>query len=240
MSSLTDFVLINSKDRASFSNSSSDFTIELRDPLEGRYKIVSAIIPNTFYNVVAGQNDKIYFNDGTNKSAVIPAGNYSVNTLPGAIKTAMDAVSSIVFTVTINSITNKMTITGDSAFSLNFGTFTSSSIAPLIGFAYTNTNSAVSHVGGNVVDLAYPRSVIVDINQTTNVQSLNGLSYGSLWFPVETNGNDVTFFKSEADYAMFITLQRCTRLQVRLRDDQGNSLSLNGADMQILLKKAEC
>ena len=138
----------------------------------------------------------------------------------------MEAVSGNVYTISIGSTTNKLTIASNNAITLTFGTNTTNSIAVLIGHSdAADTSSNTSFVGANVVDLAYPRSVMIDINSKTNVQSLNGVSYGTLWFPIEVNSSDLSVFKSEADYAMFINIDRSTRFQVKLRDDQGKDLT---------------
>lgn len=231
----TNLLLINSKDRASHSTSSTDFEIELKYPIEGMYQIQSCVIPNTFYNITS-LNNVIYFNDGGSKSATLDPGIYDISDLTAAIKSKMDAASTITFTVTLGSTSHKLNINGDSAFTLEFGTQTSNSAASILGYPANDTSSATDQEATNVIDLSVPKSVIIDIEDSYSFETTSG-STGSLYIPLEVNGSDVNIWKSSNAFNLFVKLQRSSKINVKLRDSQKNPLSLNGADWEIMLQK---
>lgn len=74
------------------------------------------------WNVVAGRNDKIDFNDGSNKTATITAGNYATGAdYATAVQTALNAVGST-FVVTYSTTTKKFTISHTGNFTLKWST----------------------------------------------------------------------------------------------------------------------
>lgn len=238
MQAHADFLILNSKHKTANSVGTHDFTIELKNSIQGRYKVNACVIPNTFYNINSYCN-VLYFDDGTPRSVTITPSNYSASTLATAIQTALNASgSSITFTVTQSSATNKMTIAGDSAFTLKFGTNTTNSIAKRIGFIDADTSSALSHVGTNVIDIAYPRMVFVDINQRPNVAS-SGNGTGTMVFPIESSSSDLSIFKSESSFEMYIDFELTNIIECKIRDDDNKPLDLNGADWFIQLQKCK-
>lgn len=72
---------------------------------------------NTVYNIDS-RNNKFSFNEddtsGTIRTFTIPSGNYTITTFMAALKTGLDAQGSVVYTVTNNTLTNIVTITGAS------------------------------------------------------------------------------------------------------------------------------
>ena len=72
---------------------------------------------NTTYNIDS-RNNKFSFNEddtsGTVRTFTIPSGNYTITTFMAALKTGLDAQGSVVYTVTNNTLTNIVTITGAS------------------------------------------------------------------------------------------------------------------------------
>lgn len=231
----TDFIVINSSDRELHSASSHDFEVKLSSAIEGLYQISTCSIPNTFYNINL-DNNKIYFNDGKDQTAYITPGNYSSASIITAVKAAMDLESTITFTPTINAATGRMTIAGDSNYSLKFNN-TTNSIAGLLGFANNETLPALTHEGSYVVNLANPSGVIVDINGNSNVSTSSHGVFGTLYFPIETNSSDITVFKSENSYVMYVNFIRTNTLKIKLRDAYGKPLNLNGANWTLCLKK---
>jgi hypothetical protein len=237
MLSVAKQIIIDSKDRASYSTGSHDFYIELKELCEGRYKVQYVYIPNTFYNITAS-NCVFYFNDGTDRNCSIAAGNYTASNLATALTTALNASgTSITFAVTYSTSTLKMTVSGNSNFTLKFGSYSTNSIASMIGFASSDSGVAAgSFVGANVVDLSYPRCILVDINQTPKVASTSN-AVGTVAIPLDVLSSDIATFKSESDYDLFLTLPRTNRLQFMIRDDRGQALNLNGADWYLILRR---
>src|SRR5690242_17811244 len=97
----TKYLLLDSRDRLATSPSTSDCTFQLQPALNSciQVDLVSFSLPNSQYNVNAS-NNIIYFNDGSNKQASLPIGNTDLSTLLTNIKTAMQSVSGLIYTVT--------------------------------------------------------------------------------------------------------------------------------------------
>ncbi len=109
--------------------------------------------------VTTGTNDAIDFteNGGSQLSATLAAGTYPLGassaesgTLCAAIKTAMQAVGALTYTVTWNATSDELTITASSGvFVILFisGTHTGNNASPVMGFSGNDTPSAISATG---------------------------------------------------------------------------------------------
>lgn len=238
MSEQATYITINSADRNSATSTGShDFEVKLADYLVGKFEISQCIIMNTFYNINA-YNNSLTFNDGADRTVTVTAGAYTGSALASALQTAMNASgTALTFAVSIGSTSNKMTISAGSAFVLKFATFTTNSIAKYIGFNASDTSSATSQVGSNVVDLAYPRMCFVEINNIHNVVSTTGVM-GSLVFPIVANSTDASQYISNSVCPMYVEFPtKVSTLQVKLRDDRNQPLNLNGSDWWLTLRR---
>jgi hypothetical protein len=110
----------------------------------------------TGWTVVLNENDRIDFNQGGVKQAVIAAGTYATGALAAAaIQTAMTAADGgATWTVTYSAVTFKFTIASNLAFTLLFetggGVVAGQSAHIDLGYADGDTASATSHVAGSV------------------------------------------------------------------------------------------
>jgi hypothetical protein len=235
--------LIRSRDRAA-NTSSHTFGINLAgDPVEkGIYHLQFANIQNTSYTIRSGINDVIYFNENaTNKTATVTQGYYTSSSIVTAIKSAMDTASGgfATYTVTFSASTQKITIASTQNFSLTFGTNTNSSIARLIGFNAANTSAATSAISNNVINLSEPLSFAIRIREASeyNVSCING-SYASFVIPMDVGYGEYKYFRSEFDFPQYCTFaNKQTRLNIEIRDFEGNLLDLNGSDFELCLRK---
>lgn len=108
------------------------------------------------WTVVAGFNDKIDFNNGTNRTATIAPGTYTTGSdLAAAIQTAMAAAYGTgTWTVTYSGSTFKFTITHSAtAFILQWasGANTATGAHKDLGWAVTNTGSATTQTSTTAV-----------------------------------------------------------------------------------------
>jgi hypothetical protein len=230
------FLVINSADRNNVLDPTSDFKIDLPYKLQGIYQMFNIIFPNSMYNVDS-TNSTIYFNDGTaNRTCNLPEGFYSTSDITAAIKTAMEGVSTTTFTVTLDSATQKLSIAGSTPFSLTFGTHTTNSIASTIGYKNVDTNTASSHVADYIIDLSYPRMLLFTINGRKNVVTTKGID---ATMAVAINANSTEFITEYVvkDFAMQVQLDNDTTLAVSVADEYGDTLDLNGANWQMILKR---
>ncbi len=98
-------------------NSDSDFSIELPQSIQvkGRAFVDTVLIPNTFYVVRAGENDRIHIREGAfhYRVCIITEGQYDAYTLKNAMTTALNTGTTLVansYIVTHDDPYNKLVI----------------------------------------------------------------------------------------------------------------------------------
>lgn len=168
MSFRTKLVSIRSRDR--ISGTISDFRARVNkvsNVLD--YKIQNILIPLSFYNVNI-TNNTISFNDGIPRLATIAPGFYNILDISTALVAAMNAISTLVFSIVINSVTQKITISSTVNFSIDF-TAVTSDLPILIGFNRSVYTGASTFTSDNVVNLNRIYSVI-DIS-SNNLSKFN-------------------------------------------------------------------
>jgi hypothetical protein len=137
--------------------------------IEGKHRLAWITIPNTIYNVNS-TNNTIYWNEGAATiTSTLPVGNYSLTSLPIAIKTVLDADTALArtYTVVVGSTTNKLTFTPSAGtMGFNFGTNTTDSAAKVLGFNDVNVTAAASIIAPNVVFLGFPLSLGINIQES--------------------------------------------------------------------------
>jgi len=233
-------LVINSQNRQS--GSSNNFTIAFNHTISAEMISLSdVIIPNTIYTISAAQqNNTIYFNDGSNHTAIIPDGYYSLTNLLTQIGSSMTTASgTYTYTASYTASTYRITISSTGSFSLTFGTNTSSSAAYTLGFSNTNTSSASSQTGTNAVNLITPM-IYITIKQIGGAVTIlpNGMS-STFVVPVTTTPTYSIFQPKNANFEqvyLFEGGQKWSFFDIQLFDVNGNALSLNGADWQLILE----
>lgn len=230
-------VLIRSKDR--LSGTSSNFRLNSYYPIHGQYRVHNVQIPRTNYNVNSN-NNRIYFidADAVNYTGIITPGSYTSSTLTSAIVSAMEAVSSQTYTVTFSATTGKLTITpGAGTISMLFSTFTTNSARFLLGFNEENTTPGSSITSTNSVDLAFPSSVSIYINESLDTNYCifkeTGSEY-SVYVPFIQSYGSYTDLNSN-DIQQKIKLRTTKSLNIRILDHDNNEVDLNGVNWEFLL-----
>ena len=111
----TTLLSINSEDRTS--GSSHNFNINITKTVNLQHlseiEFYYAYVPITFYNVSSTLNNiNFILNEGvTDIPCVITAGNYNVNDFVTAIQALLIANGTLTYSVTFNTITNRLIIT---------------------------------------------------------------------------------------------------------------------------------
>lgn len=201
-------------------------------------ELLTFSLPMTFYNVNEN-NNKIYFNDGTDKIATLTPGNYDITDFLAELKTEMDSVSTITFTPTYSNISMKITITGDSAFTLTFGTNTTNSSSKILGFPDVDTSSSVTQVGTNTINLSVPLYINICIDGfSSSIKSSNHFDNATFCCHTFGNGSDVFTWNSSNSYEQIIpcTDDNIQSIHVIIKDYNNQLLELNGGNWSMLLK----
>ncbi|MEM3062443.1 MAG: hypothetical protein QW303_02705 [Nitrososphaerota archaeon] len=235
---------LNSRNRRLDSISSSNCTIDLKNPLSGsiaKFKQFSA--PNTVYNIRQNVNDLIVWRRGSiNYSYQVIPGKWNITDLIANIEGGMNSIDPNSYTVSYNSITFKITINGVAAFILNWNTNPSSgtSMWRELGFTKADTAEAVSQTSVNCIQLNFPMTLLIRIDEL----GIGGVTDQGFWYtfqmPLVVGSGDIQEYTEKKYYPqqVSITMQKVqtTQLKIQLYYDDGTSLSLNGADWTMTLE----
>ena len=118
------FLLVDSRDRTSDSLSSTQFRIVLPEALHTikKVRLLAVNIPNTVYNISAANNTFSFSRAGTTYQASLAPGTYTYFSLPPAVSAAMNAADTgNAYSVSYSNTTLKLTIAGNAAFALLWG-----------------------------------------------------------------------------------------------------------------------
>lgn len=237
--------LVESKQATSSSNSSSDFTVPLQsDLLDGKYELEEAYICNSSYNVNSTLGNTVYFNENsTNKTAVVPSGNYGASSLLAAIVSSLNTASGgyATYTGTQSSSTNLYTITSTENFSFTFGTNLNSSLANTMGFPNANTVSGTSATATYFPNLSYPLNFRICVSAQSSSMAREVKDSAGNWFtfiiPNTAAYGGYVDYSPRKGYAQQCQITRTQFLSVQVRDLNGNIMNLNGTNWWMKLKR---
>jgi len=229
-----DYVKISSLKRTS--GSPSNFVCQFTSPLDsGIYKLVSATMSNSYYNI-NDNNNKIYFseNGGITLTATLTNGFYNSSNIASNIETALDTTSTAVglninYGVSLNTITNKLTISvgGGHSFSFKFFSNTVSSADRILGFFNEDTQSLSSLTSTQPINLVDTLSYNISLqgqNVSSNIQDNSNTIYS---FSIPINGNSLEIFNYEPFHNLTVNFNNPVyNMRVQVFDEKGNEISL--------------
>lgn len=124
---------------------------------------------SVFYTslTIDSTNNKINFNEGSGElTATIDSGTYSLTDLMTAVKTSMDAVGTLVYTVSFDRSTRIVTISSTSNFDLLISTGTSVAVSSWLTLGFTGAadlTGATTHSGTTAIASEYiPQFILQD------------------------------------------------------------------------------
>ena len=164
-------LLINSKDKDYESQSHSDFSVTLPfGHIKGATNmvLVSAMIPNTFYNILTDYNDSFIIDSN---NIIIPAGNYTLFELGATLQTLIRSLgpSYSGFVVGFDNILMKGYFQNSSNFIFDF---TNKKFADLIGFRKSLYNSVNQLYSDFPVDIN-THNILIHIDVCSNMLTTN-------------------------------------------------------------------
>jgi hypothetical protein len=247
---------VDSTDRTSTSSSTSDFSVVLNEPLlevKG-FRLLSASIPNTWYNVTSA-NNKLDLEDSLLQQGfvTVPPGMYTASELATALSNTSNMsvgfFPSDIPTVTYSDTTGKFTITFPNSLCKILwynGVNASETIGTLIGF---DTSTDINHIQineANYIGSLYQPSMlgIVLDGLPYTVAGIAGARSRPFHFLVPVTGSrgDITQYNADNTFTNSISfgsyLIQCIReIKVRLLDlTTGLVLDINNADWQMSLE----
>lgn len=243
MSVSTDLILIDSKLRTS--GNVNNFKIPLIQNLSsGTYLFTSFSITNNFYNVISGENDKVYVEhsiDGNN-TLTLTEGKYIASTLLTELKTQLDSISLVIYTITYSSITGKYNISASSGnFKFKFATNTTATSRYLLGKNEVDDIFASSQVSDNPIDLKIHDNIAISILQDNSTHGTlpDGTEF-SVLIPVD---NEVSFgqpihYRNNLNYQQFFSFSNSVNsLDIKVYAGDGDLFPMNNTEWVFSIKK---
>ena len=237
-------IVINSRDKISGSN--TDFTVQFNDSLSQEVlKIVvkEIFIPNQFYNIENDgkrKNNTLILNqNGLGEVGItVTEGQYNIDSLMVALKTAIDAVlvDGAIVTITKNNTTNKLTFTftGSVTPANNNVSFVSTSLLKsLMGFEDTIVQQTIlsmpypwnlnqlQYVQIHSPELASAHGMDASANTTINLLETLSLTFAGFGGVAYKQSND-----DELHEILYDDQRVLQQIRIKLRDSDGNILSL--------------
>ena len=224
-------LLLDTKNRDSGSISNSRFNIQKIANVKS-IEVLDVHLFNTEYTI-RNSNRTIFWNDGVDRQANISKAQYDGTTLASAVQTALNSVGSG-YTVSYNEDTLKITISNASAFVLKTGT-TTNSIWTTLGFnTGTDSSSATSHTGDNVIKLTskyyYITSNIVDSTH------INDDLPDNILLVLGNNQNFGNLLTRDSPQIIPSADTTIDRIALKLYNDSDEFVETNGIDYSILLR----
>jgi|SRR5579885_75937 len=236
------YCLIKSSDRTT--GNSNQFQIDLLVPIQGVKKVslAQATIPNTIYNIQTNVNDRFNFFRGSSFSYQIPAGAYTINNLLSTIQTGINGLDANSYSLTYNTTTMKVTITGTGAFSLNWASNANASTGcySVLGWTKADTSSSTSITAPNVPALQNPTNILMIISElgTDKYTTTNANKYTFIVPNTVDSGEIIEYFPNDENYQViaFGTPMNFTKFTVSLFDDTNSLINLNGSEWNMSLQ----
>ena len=231
-------IYLNSKNADLYVNGSSDCEynlplIEIPDGFHIYLSVVSCLIPFSFYNINNLNNNLYYSFDGvTMYNLTIPIGNYNINDLVKYFKSNM-----VGFTISYNQNSNKLTFSHPLN---NFMFMSNSSCLSILGFNDNTTviSTSLSLTSINCVNVYNIKTIQVNSNLITyNINKVQRNNYCILCsIPVSSQPFALIEYINRTNFRTKLFLNRLQKLKIRLTDDNGNLIDLNGCHYTMTLQ----
>ena len=232
MSATTESLLLRSVDRSASSTSSSNFRVDFKSSLGGRYLLSYLRMPVTVYNVNINNFQIPFQESGVPTFAQLTPGQYTASTLATEIGTQMTAASGIsVFTATYNTTTSKFTINSSNNFMLIYNLFPGASSRYLLGFNLATTTNATSHTSDNVADLSYPGSICINVRESVDTTFTTTTGFNStFYFPINNSFGYPQYLDAQSLPQTIELGERTKSLTINITDTSGADIDLNGVE----------
>lgn len=255
------YVLVDSRSRdyGDYPNP-NNYHIELeqtyKDILE--IELISANIPKSEYNI-NNSNNVIHFDvSGTEYTAVLPVGNYILSDLLTDLETQMNGSGSgVTFSITENTKTNKITISGSAIFTLLFNggsepgpnnstrsIYKESSIGYNLGFSRVDLSGLTAYTGTMIYDISGENYVLLYIRGLENLETsstgVSGIGKSFTKINLNTDFNTVKFYSKNNDYYsnIFYTTPKASlyHLEIKFYSYNGSLYDFNGLEHSLQFK----
>jgi hypothetical protein len=190
--------------------------------------LVSMVIPYSFYNINSTNNIFKYslLSTGLTYTRTLPVGNYNINQIIAWLQANMGNGMNVAY----NGISNKITFSNASSFTITYNDF-----ATVLGFVQPPTDIyETSKTGTYCVNLYTVYCINVETNLLTynfsNVPNETTTQTILASIPVITQPQGLISYENKSQYKTNLYVGELSVLAVKLKDNRGNLLDLNGCD----------
>ena len=216
-------------------DSSNKFVLD--EALSGKYKLVSFVFTNNVYNV-NDINNKIYFTEnGNNLTATLTNGYYDSTDFVTHLSNVLNNAASGTITVSINSNTNKLTITDTLNIYFTFGTNTNNSARKLLGFNESDGTANTTQTSDKPIDLNTYKGIWLDIYENYD-KRMYGIDYfnTSMYINGEGSFGEIVRYKNNDNFDQYIQLNNTKHIEIKFHDRNHNDINLN-SEYEIIFQK---
>jgi hypothetical protein len=235
-------IYLNSQNADKYFNGAADCEyllplIEIPDGFHIYLSVVSCLIPYSFYNINSSNNVLKYSFDGVSLfTLTIPIGNYNVNNLLSVLKTNISPQ----FTITYDNVKNKFTFTHATN---DFMFMSSSTCLQILGFnnnetIASNPSASLSLTSVNCVNVYSIRTIQVNSNLITyNINKVQKNNFCILCsVPITCTPFSLIEYINRTNFKTNLFLNRISNIKIKLTDDNGNLIDLNGCHYSLTIQ----
>lgn len=227
---------VNTKDRISGNSTDCKILLLLPVSVPKKIELLSVTIPNTIYNVTS-TNNMVYWTDTVSHSTQLPTGSYSISTLISTIQTQMNAAYNNNYALSYSSTTFKVTITGTTAFTLDF--MQSNNCGTLLGFNQLLYPANTTFTSDNAISMSPNTELFLVIPELDAINKTIKNKQFTFHIPFNAGVGDVIQLDQNQlnnQQILYNYPRQLYQLSVYLNDVNNNSVSLNGNDFSFVLK----
>ena len=235
-------IYLNSQNADKYFNGAADCEyllplIEIPDGFHIYLSVVSCLIPYSFYNINNSNNVLQYSFDGVNLfTLTIPIGNYNVNSLLSVLKSNISPQ----FIITYDNVKNKFTFTHATN---DFMFMSSSTCLQILGFnnnetIASNPSASLSLTSVNCVNVYSIRTIQVNSNLITyNINKVQKNNFCILCsVPITCTPFSLIEYINRTNFKTNLFLNRISNIKIKLTDDNGNLIDLNGCHYSLTIQ----
>ena len=237
------YLLIDSANRLSYSNSSTDFYFKFTQGVEitSYVKLIYCMIPNSQYLIEENVNDTFIINvNSTDYAITINQGDYSALDLCENLKTSINQnqdLTDINFSCDFNNKRSHYLFSADSDFTITFY----NNLQKILGFSQNiNESNANNLESDQYVYFIGTRYINIYIDQlNVNNQILSNQNINSTFFiPMLTDRRSVNIFNELSNYVNKLEITNkilLDTIRITIYDENNKVINLNNLPITLLL-----
>jgi hypothetical protein len=204
--------------------------IEFEEDLHIYLSVQHCLIPYSFYNINSSNNVLNYTSNSVDYNIIIPVGNYNINQLISALLILMDG-----FTIVYNNLQNTLTFTHTT---YDYTFLSTSTCLSLIGFSTAATSTSLILTSTMCINVNPINCINVVSNLITYSVNKAFPNNSSILCSIPVNRPPYSLIEyiNNNNFRSNLFVNQINNIRIKLVDDNGNLLNLNGLDFTMTLQ----